>query len=37
MKIITIPITNLTPYENNAKIHTTSQIEQIKNSIEKFN
>ena len=36
MKIITIPITNLTPYENNAKIHTTSQIEQIKNSIEKF-
>ena len=36
MKIITIPITNLTPYDNNAKIHTTSQIEQIKNSIEKF-
>lgn len=26
----------LKPYANNAKIHTTEQVEQIKNSIRKF-
>lgn len=36
MKIITIPIENITPYENNAKVHTETQIKQIKNSIEQF-
>ena len=31
-----IPIDDLKPYENNAKIHTDEQIEQIKNSIKEF-
>lgn len=30
------PIDNLKPYENNAKIHTEEQIQQIKRSIEEF-
>lgn len=36
MNIVKIKINDLTPYENNAKIHTKEQIEQIKTSIEKF-
>lgn len=36
MKIIKLNINNIKPYRNNAKIHTKEQIEQIKNSIEKF-
>lgn len=31
-----VPIDNIKPYENNAKIHTPEQIEQIKNSIKEF-
>lgn len=31
-----MPIDELRPYENNAKIHTPEQIEQIKNSIKDF-
>lgn len=36
MTIEKISINALKPYENNAKIHTPEQIEQIKNSIEQF-
>lgn len=36
MEIIKIKIDNLKPYENNAKIHTRTQIDQIKKSIEQF-
>lgn len=36
MKIVKINIDEITPYKNNAKIHTTEQIEQIKRSIEEF-
>ena len=36
LKIEYIPIEDLTPYENNAKIHTKEQIEQIMESIEEF-
>lgn len=36
MNIIEININELTHYENNAKIHTKEQIEQIKSSILKF-
>lgn len=36
MKIIKLNINDIKPYRNNAKIHTKEQIEQIKNSIEKF-
>ena len=36
MKIEYIPITELVEYENNAKIHTDEQIEQIKESFNKF-
>ena len=36
MNIIKIPVNKITPYENNAKIHTEEQIEQIKRSIEQF-
>ena len=36
LKVEYIPIEGLTPYENNAKIHTPEQIEQIKQSIEEF-
>ena len=36
MKIEYIPITELVEYENNAKIHTDEQIEQIKESIVEF-
>ena len=31
-----VPITQLKPYSNNAKIHTQEQIDQIKESIKKF-
>ena len=36
LKIDLVPITSIRPYENNAKIHTPEQIEQIKNSILEF-
>lgn len=36
MKIEKMNIENIIPYENNAKIHTKEQIEQIKNSILQF-
>ena len=36
LKVEYIPINELTPYENNAKIHTEEQIEQIKKSIQEF-
>ena len=36
LKIEYIPITELRPYENNAKIHTKEQIDQIKESILEF-
>ena len=36
MQIETISIDKLTPYENNAKEHPASQIEQIKESIRQY-
>ena len=36
MEIIKLKINDITPYEKNAKIHTESQIEQIKKSIQEF-
>ncbi len=36
MEIVNIDIGKITPYEGNAKIHTTEQVEQIKKSIEEF-
>lgn len=36
MEIIKVKIEDLKPYENNAKIHTEHQIEQIKHSILEF-
>ncbi len=36
MEIIKLKITDLTPYENNAKEHPKKQIEEIKNSIKQF-
>ena len=36
MQIELVPITAIKPYENNAKIHTREQIEQIKKSIVEF-
>lgn len=36
MEIIKLNINDITPYENNAKIHTEVQIEQIKKSIQEF-
>lgn len=36
LKVEYIPIDDIKPYENNAKIHTEEQIEQIKKSIEDF-
>ena len=36
LKVEYIPISELKPYENNAKIHTPEQIEQIKESIQQF-
>lgn len=36
LKVEYIPIDDIKPYENNAKIHTEEQIEQIKKSIEEF-
>lgn len=36
MEIIKLNINDITPYENNAKIHTEAQIEQIKKSIQEF-
>jgi len=36
LEIIYLPIGELTPYKNNAKLHPQDQIEQIKNSIQQF-
>lgn len=36
LKIEYVPIDSINPYPNNAKLHPAEQIEQIKNSIEKF-
>ena len=36
MNIVKLKINEIKPYKNNAKIHTTEQIEQIKKSIEEF-
>lgn len=36
MEIIKLKIDDITPYENNAKIHTEAQIEQIKKPIQEF-
>ena len=36
LKVEYLPIDEIKPYENNAKIHTPEQIEQIKASIEQF-
>ena len=36
MKIELLPVSALKPYENNAKIHTPEQVEQICRSIEEF-
>ena len=36
LQIELVPIGSIRPYENNAKIHTPEQIEQIKNSILEF-
>lgn len=36
LKIEYVPIDTLKPYENNAKVHTAQQIEQIKKSIEDY-
>ena len=36
LKVEYIPIDDIKPYENNAKIHTEEQIEQIKKSILEF-
>lgn len=36
MQIIKVKLNELKPYKNNAKIHTAEQIEQIKESIQKF-
>lgn len=36
LKIEYLPITELKPYANNAKLHPAEQIEQIKKSIEQF-
>jgi ParB-like chromosome segregation protein Spo0J len=36
LKVEYIPISELKPYDKNAKIHTKEQIEQIKQSIQEF-
>lgn len=36
LKIEYVPIETIAPYENNAKVHTAEQIEQIKKSIEDY-
>lgn len=36
MEIVRLKLTELTPYENNAKLHPKKQIEEIKNSIKVF-
>jgi ParB-like chromosome segregation protein Spo0J len=36
LKVEYIPISELKPYDKNAKIHTPEQIEQIKESIQEF-
>lgn len=36
LKVEYLDITQLKPYENNAKIHTPEQIQQIKKSIQQY-
>lgn len=36
LKIEYVPLSELEAYENNAKLHTAEQVEQIKKSISKF-
>lgn len=36
LEIEYLPVSELNPYEGNAKIHTSEQIEQIKSSIQEF-
>lgn len=36
MEVIYMPLGDITPYENNAKLHPDEQIEQIKESISEF-
>lgn len=36
LKIEYIPVKEIEPYKNNAKLHPDEQIEQIKRSIEEF-
>ena len=36
LKVEYLPIDEIKPYKNNAKIHTPEQIDQIKKSIEEF-
>jgi len=36
LKVEYLPIGDLTPYKNNAKLHTQEQIDQIKESISQF-
>ena len=36
LKIEYIPLSNIKPYANNAKLHPAEQVEQIKKSIEEF-
>jgi len=36
MEIVNMPLNKLKPYHNNAKIHTSKQIEEIANSIQEF-
>ena len=36
LKIEYVPVKDIRPYKNNAKIHTPTQIEQIKESIKEF-
>ena len=36
LKIEYLPVETIVPYENNAKVHTAEQIEQIKKSIEDY-
>ena len=36
LTVVMVPVSELVPYENNAKIHTDKQIEHIANSIERY-
>ncbi len=36
LEIITLPLSEIKPFKNNAKLHPQAQVEQIMRSIEKF-